>query len=241
MNLLTNSISQNRQDRPAPASGWHRASFMAWNHFWKLIAANILFVVFSLPVVTLPAALVALDRVCVVIYRDGNIFLWYEFWREFRRSFIRSLLPGLGFGMLLFGGYFFMSLGNGNSQLGFVAIMFWALGIFMTAAALAVGEFFFIMISTLDIRNFNALKNAIIFCAARPGTVLAILFLLLFLSTSAAALMPLIGSALIFFVWIVGAQYPICYMVYALIEEMILIPYKEQNKQCSHPQAIIFN
>ena len=89
--------------RPAPESGWRRVGVMGLTHFWKLIRVNLLFVLFSLPVLTLPAALTALDRVCVVIYKEGNIFLWDEFWKEFRRSFARTILPGLGFGLLLFG------------------------------------------------------------------------------------------------------------------------------------------
>ena len=96
---------------PSPASGLKRAGYMALTHFWKLITANILFVIFSLPIITMPAALTALDRVCVFIFRDGNIFLWHEFWKEFRRSFVRVLAPGILFGLGLFAGYFFMRSG----------------------------------------------------------------------------------------------------------------------------------
>ena len=120
MRWLKNRFEKEGAGLPAPETGWARVGVMALTHFWKLVAANLLFVVFSLPVITLPAALTALNRVCVIIYKDGNIFLWYEFWREFKRSLLRQLPPFLGFSLLLFGGYFFMSLGNGNAQLGFI-------------------------------------------------------------------------------------------------------------------------
>ncbi len=118
--------------RPAPESGWSRAGVMALTHFWKLIRVNFLFVLFSLPLITMPAALTAMDRVCVLIYKDGNVFLWDEFWKEFRRSFLRTVLPGLYFGVLLYGGYFFMSLGNGHFERGLIAVVFWTLGLIMT-------------------------------------------------------------------------------------------------------------
>ena len=70
----------------------------------------------------------------------------HEFRKEFCRSFVRSLIPGFGFALLLFGGYFFMSLGNGNSGRGFTAIVFWSLGILMSGTGLVAGEIFFIII-----------------------------------------------------------------------------------------------
>ena len=229
MKLLGNYWQREGKGTTAPASGWPRAGAMALTHFWKLIAANILFVIFSLPVITLPAALTALDRVCVIIFRDGNIFLWHEFRKEFCRSFTRTLLPGSCFALLLFGGYFFMSMGNGNPGLGVITLLFWSIGILMTMTALLVGEIFFIMISVLEIRNTDALKNAVILSMAKPGYSLAILLIIVLLLTSAAALMPVLGSVLLFFIWIVLAQYPICYMVYDLIDRMILTPFEEQQ------------
>jgi hypothetical protein len=86
MSWLKDRYRREGAGRPAPASGWSRVGAMGLTHFWKLIRANLLFVLFSLPIVTLPAALTALDRVCVVIYRKGNIFLWEEFWKEFKKT-----------------------------------------------------------------------------------------------------------------------------------------------------------
>ena len=230
MKLFDFSMQKEGKGTPAPSSGWPRAGVMALTFFWRLVAANFLFVVFSLPLLTLPAALTALNRVCVIIYRDGNIFLWHEFRKEFRRSFARSLVPGIWFALLLFGGYFFMSLGSANSGLGIAAIAFWSLGILMAMTALAAGEYFFVMISVLEIRDIDACKNALIFCFAKPGTSLAILVIIVVLSVAAAMLMPL-SFFLIPFIWVVLAQYPICYIVYDLIEKMILVPHEQQQAE----------
>ncbi len=230
MKLFSTVMQKEGKGHAAPSSGWARAGVMALTHFWKLIAVNTLFVVFSLPIVTLPAALTALNRVCVIIYRDGNIFLWHEFRKEFCRSFVRSLVPGCGFALLLSGGYFFMSLGNGNPAQGFVTLLFWSLGILMTVTALVTGEYFFVLISILEIRNYDAWKNAMILSLTKPGHALAIFLTTVILTVILVSLLPL-GFVLLLLFWAVFAQYPVCYMVYDLTEEMILIPYEEQQAE----------
>lgn len=230
MSWLKDRYRREGAGRPAPGSGWSRVGVMGMTHFWKLIQVNLLFVLFSLPVVTLPAALTALDRVCVLIYKDGNVFLWEEFRKEFRRSFFRSLLPGLFFGVLLYGGYFFLSLGNGNFG-SFLGILFWCLGLLMVAAAIIWGEYFFVLISILDIGNRNALKNALILWLARPGSGLLSLAIVLLLFFCALALLPIITPFLVAVIWVVLAQYPICYLVYDVTEDLVLTPYEEQEKK----------
>lgn len=215
---------------PAPESGWSRVGLMAVTHFWKLIRANLLFVLFSLPIVTLPAALTALDRVCVVIYRKGNIFLWEEFWKEFKRSLGRTILPGLGFGLLLYGGYFFMSLGNGNLQAGFVAVIFWSLGILMAAVAIILGEYFFVLVAVLDIDNPGAFKNALILWLARPSSGLITLGLVLALIFASLALLPGVTPFLVLLLFPVLCQYPVSYLVFDVTEDLVLIPYEEQKQ-----------
>ena len=120
-----------------------------------------------------------------------------------------------------------MSLGNGNSQLVFFAMLFWALGIFMTITALLIGEMFFVMISVLEIGNFNALKNALILSLARPVRSLVILLIVFALVFGVMSLMP-ISIVLLIFIWVVLAQYPISCLVYDLIEEMILNPFQNR-------------
>lgn len=201
---------------------------MALTHFWKLIAANLLFVLFSLPVITLPAALTALNRVCVILYKDGNIFLWTEFCKEFKRSFLRSLLPGAGFALLLFGGYYFMSLGNGNLQLGFVGIVFWAIGILMAAVAIILGQYYFVVSAVLDIGVGGAMKNSLLLWMSRPRYGLLILTWVVLLSVAITAMLP-IGLIPLLFIWVVLVQYPVSFLVYDVTEDLVLLPYEKQQ------------
>lgn len=215
---------------PAPEYGWPRAGLMALTHFWRLIEVNILFVLFSLPVFTLPAALTALNRVCVIVYKVGNIFLWEEFWKTFRQNLLRTIFPGFGFALLLFGGYFYMSLGYGNMQYGLMSVLLWTIGILMASAAVTWGEYFFVVLAVLDISVLGALKNAFILYFSRPVNGLISLAVVVACGAAIAALMP-VGLFFIPVVSVVLVQYPICYLVYDVTEDLVLIPYREKMEK----------
>ena len=215
--------------RPLPRAGVLRLVLISGTHFWKLIGANLLFVVFSLPVITLPAALCALNRVCLLIYREGNCFLWMDFWQEFRRSFWRSLLPGALFGALTFAGYFFMSLGAANGIYPVWCMIFWSVGILAAAAGIVWGAYFFVLAALLDQKNPGVLKNAFLLCMIRPGRALAVLAVVLGMSFAAMVLMPIFIIAMLL-LWFSLLQTVVCYLVNTLAEQYILYPDREGSR-----------
>lgn len=214
--------------RPLPRRGPLRLLMISGTHFWKLIGANLLFVLFSLPVITLPAALCALNRVCLLIYREGNCFLWMDFFREFRRSFWRSLLPGALFGALDFVGYYFMSLGAANGIYPVWCMIFWSVGIFSAAVGIVWGAYFFVLAALLDQKNLGVLKNAFLLCMIRPGRALAALAVVLGMFFIAMILMPVFIIALLL-LWFSLMQTVICFLVSELAEQYILYPIAERE------------
>lgn len=62
--------------------------------WWELVKLNLLFILFSLPLVTLPAAQVAATRICVAMVEDRNCYLWRDFWETFRSRFASATLAG---------------------------------------------------------------------------------------------------------------------------------------------------
>lgn len=215
--------------RPVPREGLHRLLVVSGTYFWKLVGANLLFVLFSLPLITLPAALCALNRVCLLIYRQGSCFLWLDFRQEFLRSFRRSLLPAALFGALVLVGYFFMSMGAANGIYPVWCLIFWSLGIISTTAGLGWGTYFFVLVPLLDQRNPGILKNAALLCMLRPSRMLLALALVLAAAFAAAALMPVFVVALLLF-WFAAVQMPVCYLVNALAEEYILRPNSQRQE-----------
>ena len=63
--------------------------------WWTLVKANIMFCLFCLPIVTIPAALKALTRVCVLLLRGEPLDLWADWWGAFRQNLLRTMGAGL--------------------------------------------------------------------------------------------------------------------------------------------------
>ena len=214
--------------RPLPRRGLKRLVLISATHFWKLMGANLLFVFFSLPVITLPAALCALNRVCLLIYREGNSLLWLDFWGEFRQSFLRSLLPGALFGAAVFTPYFLMSLGAANGAYPVWCMLFWSLGIALTAGGLLWGAYFFALVPLLELGNMGVLKGAFLLCMLRPGRALLALLIMLGMAFTAAVLMPVFLFALLLF-WFAALQMGVCCLVNGAADEFILEPYARDH------------
>lgn len=81
--------------------------------WWELIKLSILFWVFCLPVITIPASLRALSWIEIQYIRGAPIGLWPEFWDAFKKGFFRTTgigaLVGLMFAALIFGATFYGS------------------------------------------------------------------------------------------------------------------------------------
>lgn len=79
--------------------------------FFDLLKLNLLFLLFCVPIVTIPAAFTAMSKITVTMVRDENHFLWTDFWSEFKADFVKSLGAGalvfLGSGMGAFGLWFY--------------------------------------------------------------------------------------------------------------------------------------
>ena len=61
-------------------------------NWWELIQLNLLVILFSLPLVTLPAALVAAGRICVLMLEDRPIYLGRDFLEAFRQRFGKATI-----------------------------------------------------------------------------------------------------------------------------------------------------
>lgn len=63
--------------------------------WWELLKLNLLFIAFSLPLVTLPAAYLAMTCICVMMIEDRNVYLWRDFQSAFRAGFGKAGLAGI--------------------------------------------------------------------------------------------------------------------------------------------------
>lgn len=176
-----NRVPEQDCTQPQPKRGVELFFFLLQNNFGKIFTLNLLFVFFSIPIVTIPAAFCAMYRVCVELVRKGHCFLWQDFWKEFKSQLIKSFPMGLLFGVQLFASYYFLSLCISNS--GLFALACGALGVLLLVMVAVEGNYSFVMLAMLQLKNTDILKNAGALTGLEPKKdVILIGLFMLFLS-----------------------------------------------------------
>ena len=228
MGIFRKNYDREGAGNPLPEGGFRRYCVVLATHFWTLIELNLMFVLFSLPIITLPAALCAMNRVCLLLIRNGYCFLWHDFWKEFKSSFLRSLLPAVGFTAMVLFGYYAMSLGLTNAAVPMWSILFWAVGISVTGFAVCWASYFFAYVPLLDQKNKDVLKNARLMCLISPGRLFGTLGVMVLALLFTAALMP--TSILLLLILIpVLVQFTVCFLANDLAEAYILTADSEET------------
>jgi hypothetical protein len=189
-----------------------------------MILLNLIFIAFSIPVVTLPAALCGMNRVWVNLVRDGNCFLWLDFIGEFKSSFKKSLPLGLLFGGGLFVSWYILSLSvtNGDTVFG---VFFGAIGIFAALFTTLMGGWTFALVAMLPLKNRDLLKNARILALLSVWRSIGVVAAVVLLGVFTFFLFPYALVPVVFLL-VSLVQYTICFLVYEPVMERIVRPYE---------------
>lgn len=218
MGLFSAQFEKEGTGRPLPTGGGARYFALLISQFWKLLGANLLFVLFSLPVFTVPAALCALNRVCLSVYRRGSAYVWQDFFEEFRSSLLRHIPVALMYTLLLFAAYYLMSLGLSNGAVPVWSVAFWTLGILAAAAALGWSSCYFVLAALLEQKNSVLMKNSVLLCLAAPLPTAGRCALIVAFAAAVAALFPV--SLFLMLLFLPGIlQYTLCFLVYEQAQE----------------------
>ncbi len=215
--------------QPPPDAGWRRFFFVLGTHFWKLVTLNLLFLAFSIPVITIPAALCGMNRVLLKLYREGNCFVWAEFIKEFRANLWKALPFGLIGAAALFASYYFLSFGTSVSPNG-VEVLTTALGIMLLAGVVLFFNYAFAFLPVLDLGNKQIARNAFIFLITEWKTNMVILGIVTATAVFSITLFPLSLLTLVVFS-ISFMQYVICVAVNKPLQKRIISPFEEANKR----------
>lgn len=107
--------------------------FAALNKLSDLVFANLLFLAFSLPVVTIGASLTALQTVVLDLARGDEFVVRKRFWQAFRRHFKASTLLWLRFVLAaaVLGGSYLAARSLGGELARFYAVFLGALAILL--------------------------------------------------------------------------------------------------------------
>lgn len=210
-----------------PKNGIKRLLFLLSTHFWRLITLNLLFLLFCIPVVTIPAALCGMNRVLITLVRDGNCFLWDDFIREFKANLFKSIPFGILFIFLAFDSYCFFCISAAPGEKA-VRLLAAAAGFAFLAFAVIFSGYVFVFLPTLALRNRHIAKNAFIIMATEWKTSLLILASSAVMAFITAAFFPF-TAVLLAAVWFSFSQLIICTAVNEPLQRRIIEPYEKSQ------------
>jgi hypothetical protein len=150
---------------------------------WELFALNLMIVVLSLPIVTIPAVQAAATRICVSMVRDENIYLYRDFRDALRETWLTATIWGSGLAIVLaISGYALFIYG----QLAVASL------VYAVPMALALATFVFVALIG---------AHFLVLLAVRPQSG-HVLLRLAFLATLARPLPALLAFALVAALWL---------------------------------------
>ena len=146
--------------------------------WWGLIGLNILFFFSCLFLITIPAALAAMTRVCVDMLRGESVGILGEYWRAFRKYFLRSLTAGGLLALFLaLTGYGAAAYGKAMSDNGLLAAPFVILLLVFLILVMSAFTLFQMAVFS-ELGTIQILKNAVLLTLIHPGRHLLVLAVL---------------------------------------------------------------
>ncbi|MEM5768816.1 MAG: DUF624 domain-containing protein, partial [Bacillota bacterium] len=206
-----------------------RFFFLLATHPWKLVTLNLVFLMFSIPVVTIPAAVCGMSRVLVKLVREGNCFLWSEFIKEFKANLLKSLPFGLLSAVLLFMSYYALSVSTSSEDSG-MSIFAGAIGLFILGLTLLFSSYVFVLLPSLELKNRYIAKNAIILMVTEWKTNFVIIGSIVVMALLIVAFFPY-TVVLLLFIWFSLQQLIICTAVNETMQRRIIGPYEQSQKK----------
>jgi len=219
---------ENDLEKAPPKSGIRRVGYILVNYTGKLIAINMLFVLCCLPVFTIPAALTALNRYLIKLFRTGYGFSTDDFFHEFKCNLLKSIPLGVVTGGLLLYAYYLFSL-SGNYELNFMGSLIQGIGIAIFFITAVFGAYTFLLLAMLDLSVGSIFRNVMILIMVEwptslltAATLFAFWFLILAFAPYTFAIMLLIGFSL--------QQLLICALLNPVVNRRIIGPYEKKNQ-----------
>ena len=208
----------------SPKQGVRRFGYVLFHNFWRLMALGALFLLFCLPVLTIPASLCGLNRVLIQLTRRGQSFLWSDFIKEFKACLFKSLPFGLLSAFLLFDSYVAAaaaaSADGTTSTMPLLAVA----GLLFALYSLFTG-YAFVFLPSLNLGGRGIAGNVLSMMRSEGTADLIIIALNLFSVLGAIALFPF--SLLLLPIWFVWMQLAICVCVNGPMQRRIVAPYEE--------------
>jgi uncharacterized membrane protein YesL len=162
------------KDAP-PKQGFALLADVIARNWWELIQLNLLVVLFSLPLVTIPAALAAATRICVLMLEDRPLYLGRDFIESFRRQFWRATALGAmaaaTIALAAYAGFVFLQAARANILFALPVTVSVCTGVF----AIIVAGYAFSLLAIGDEPLTSVIRRSLLGALWRPLPVLAAL------------------------------------------------------------------
>lgn len=218
--------------------------FLFWELYarkvWKLVLANLLYVLLSLPVVTHGLAQAGLTFVTRNYVREKHVFLPSDFWDTVKKNFKQALIIGVE--ELIIGAVLVFDLvyaWNGlmmGETVSIGALLFFAVSLFIAISFLQIRYYLYIQVITFKLSVKQIWKNSILLSIAgfKQNVILSVslaliyaVAILLFLAFGVLSA----GLLIVVYVFFFPAfrSFLIQFTVFPLIKKHIIDPYYEQH------------
>lgn len=178
---------------PIPEGGFPLMRYLLRDHFWELLSMNIVACLLCIPILTIPAALCARDRVLLKLANGDGFLHWSEFWVQFRHGLLRYLPFFLFSVVILTIGVLSYLCGTAIwEHTSIMGLLCMACGFLLVLLTLLTNSYAYKLFAMLDLPTSVCIQNAALLAISQwktnlqtmlfPGLVLVLLFLLLPLS-----------------------------------------------------------
>lgn len=205
--------------------------------FTNLIKVNLLFLVFSIPIITIGPSFSAMTYILRNFSLEKPVFLFSDFFDEFKKnfkkSFLFSIISAILIVVLSISGYYYYTMFEVNVL---YKVLFCIL-IFIALILSFSSYYVYPMIVTLELKLFDILKNALrfAFIGLKQNILIMLISLLLVIPVVLFFVFDLFSLVLIYFflfILIIPAliNFVSVFSTYPLIKKYCIDPYYINNQ-----------
>ena len=162
-----NSSREDKLDlKEIPTKGIRLYCYILVSNFFKLIRLNLLYILFCLPIITIPAATGGLVRVLVKLIRSGQCFVFLDFYEEFKTNFKKYSCIGLFSGAFIFILYLladYCIVSIEENPIYFIVLFIETIGFLLLVS---MNFYSYVLTASVKLKFFQTLKNAFLLSVA---------------------------------------------------------------------------
>lgn len=223
-------LGNNETEKEPPKGGLKRVFYLIVNYSGKIILINIIFILSCLPIFTIPAAITALNKYILKVFRIGYGFSLSDYFTEFKNGILKCLPLGIMVGAMDFYAYYLLSLANNFTQ-PYQKSVITGIGIAFLFIGILSGSYIFMLSAMLELPNKHIIKNSFILIILEWKTSILIFLSILFTDFLILLFIPY-SILLILFGFIVWQQLLVCSLINPIVNRRIIEPYEKsiENK-----------